>query len=268
MALIRFISKAENLRKENRLTKIQAAAPAYKQIEAYLEELLAGSDYGPGDRIPSERVLAEQLGRNRMTVRKAIEGLIARGMLERDRTSGTKIPVPRVTRPMEAFVSQGFRRIIQAGGGTAGNKLLHFEQARATAKVASRLKLEEGAEIVIFRRLFTANDTPVCIETSHLPLALVPDLAAEDLMAGESLYDVLHNKYGIGAMHSEREIGVANCNELEARLLNLSVGTTCLSLLVGVYDEKGRPIEYTRSLNHPKFVVFRTTPADSSKHAQ
>ncbi|HOT83184.1 MAG TPA: GntR family transcriptional regulator [Candidatus Defluviicoccus seviourii] len=257
------------------MTKIQAAAlsddtsaPAYKQIEAYLEELLAGSDYGPGDRIPSERVLAEQLSRNRMTVRKAIEGLIARGMLERDRTSGTRIPVPRVTRPMEAFVSQGFRKIIQAGGGTAGNKLLHFEQARATAKVASRLKLEEGADIVIFRRLFTANDTPVCIETSHLPLALVPDLAAEDLMAGESLYDVLHSKYGIGAMHSEREIGVATCNELEARLLNLSVGATCLSLLVGVYDEKGRPIEFTRSLNHPKFVVFKTAPADASKPAE
>lgn len=245
-----------------------APAPAYKQIEGYLEELLAGSDYGPGDRIPSERILAEQLGRNRMTVRKAIEGLVARGMLERDRTSGTRIPAPRVTRPMDAFVSQGFRKIIQAGGGTAGNKLLHFEQARASAKVASRLKLEEGADIVIFRRLFTANETPVCIETSHLPLALVPDLAAEDLMAGESLYDVLHSKYGIGAMHSEREIGVANCSELEARLLNLGVGTTCLSLLVGVFDEKGRPIEYTRSLNHPKFVVFKTAPANSAKHSE
>jgi len=87
-------------------------------------------------------------------------------------------------------------------------------------------------------------------------------------MAGESLYDVLHSKYGIGAMHSEREIGVATCNELEARLLNLSVGATCLSLLVGVYDEKGRPIEFTRSLNHPKFVVFKTAPADASKPAE
>ena len=260
-----FVAKAGRVLKEKSLTKSVTAVPAYKQIETYLEELVASSEYGPGDRIPSERDLAERLGRNRMTVRKAIEGLVARGMLERDRTSGTKIPVPRVARPMEGIASQGFRRIIQAGGGTAGNKLLHFEQAQASAKVASRLKLEEGADVVIFRRLFTANDTPVCIETSHLPLALVPDLAAEDLMAGESLYDVLHSKYGIGAMHSEREIGVANCNELEARLLNLSAGTTCLSLLVGVYDERGRPIEYTRSLNYPKFVVFKTAPADASK---
>jgi GntR family transcriptional regulator len=241
-----------------------ASAPAYKQIQAYLQELLASPDYGPGDRIPSERALAEKLGRNRMTVRKAIEGLITMGLLERHSTSGTRIPAPRVTRPIDAFTSQGIRRIIQAGGGTAGNKLLHFEHARASAKVASRLKLDEGAEIVVFRRLWTANDTPVCIETSHLPMALVPDLAAQDLMAGESLYSLLHTRYGIGAMRGEREIGVATCTEMEGRLLDLGVGTACLSLLLQVYDEKGQPIEFMRSVNHPKLVVFQTTQADMS----
>lgn len=240
----------------------EATTPAYRQIQAYIQELLASSDYGPGDRIPSERVLAEKLGRNRMTVRKAIEGLITMGLLERNSTSGTRIPIPRVTRPIDAFASQGFRRIIQAAGGTAGNKLLHFEQARASAKVASRLKLEEGADIVMFRRLWTANDTPVCIETSHLPLSLVPDLAAEDLMAGQSLYSLLHNRYGIGAMRGEREIGVTTCTELEARLLDLGVGTACLSLQLQVYDEKGRPIEFMRSVNHPKLVVFKTSQAE------
>lgn len=240
-------------------------APAYKQIEAYVQDLLAGTDYGPGDRIPSERALADQLGRNRMTVRKALENLIARGLLERNGTSGTRVPIPRVTRPMDAFGSQGFRRIIQDAGGTAGNKLLHFEQAKASAKVADRLRLAEGTDIVVFRRLWTANDTPVCIETSHLPLAIVPDLAAQDLMAGESLYDLLHNRYGIGVMHGEREIGVATCNEMEARLLNLGVGTTCLSLQVHVQDDKGQPIEYMRSLNHPKLVVFKTNPTHFSQ---
>lgn len=239
-------------------------APAYKQIQNYLQELLAGPDYGPGDRIPSERALAEQLGRNRMTVRKAIDGLVTMGMLERNSTSGTRIPTPRVTRPIDAFASQGIRRIIQSGGGTPGNKLLHFEQSRASTKVASRLKVDEGAEIVMFRRLWTANDTPVCIETSHLPLSLVPDLAAQDLMAGESLYSLLHNRYGIGEMRGEREIGVVNCTEMEARLLDLDVGTACLCLQLQVSDETGRPIEFMRSVNHPKLVVFKTTQTNMS----
>jgi len=165
---------------------------------------------------------------------------------------------------MDSFSSQGFRRIIQAAGGTAGNKLLHFEQARASAKVAQRLDVPEGEEIVIFRRLWTANDTPVCIETSHLPLSLVPDLAAQDLMAGESLYSLLHERYGVGELHGDREIGVATCNDMEARLLNLAAGSTCLSLQVQVRDGKGRPVEYMRSLNHPKFVVFKTNTTQVS----
>lgn len=246
----------------------QAGTPAYKQIQAYLQDLLASPDYGPGDRIPSERVLAEKLGRNRMTVRKAIEGLTAMGLLERHGTGGTRIPVPRVARPINGFAWEGIRRIIQAGGGSAGNKLLHFEQSRASEKVASWLKLTEGEEIVIFRRLWTANDTPVCIETSHLPLSLVPDLAAQDLMGGESLYSLLHNRYGIGAMHGEREIGVTTCTEMEARLLDLSVGSPCLSLQLLVYDEKDRPIEFMRSVNHPKLVVFKTRQTDMASSAK
>ena len=55
----------------------------YRAIQEHLRALIAGPDYGPGDRVPSERTLAEQLGANRMTVRKAIDGLVAQGLLAR-----------------------------------------------------------------------------------------------------------------------------------------------------------------------------------------
>lgn len=243
----------------------EAATPAYKQIQDYLQDLLAGPDYGPGDRIPSERALAEQLGRNRMTVRKAIEGLISKGLLERHGTSGTRVPVPRVARPMDGFsLSNSMTRIIQAGGGAAHSKLLHFEQAHASAKVASRLSLSEGADIVMIRRLWTADETPICIETTHLPLSLVPDLAAQDLMEDRSLYNLLHDRYGVGEIRGEREIGIANCTEMEARLLGLDPGAACLLLQLLALDPNGRPIEFTRSVNHPKLVVFKTVQADMS----
>jgi GntR family transcriptional regulator len=160
--------------------------------------------------------------------------------------------------------SEGLRRIIQEGGGTADNKLLHFEQSHASAKVAHRLKLKEGDDIVTLRRLWTANGLPVCIETSYLPLALVPDLAAQDLMSGQSLYDLLHTRYGIGRMHGEREIGVVACTEMEARLLNLEPGTSCLLLQAQAYEDDGRPVEFMRSVNHPSLVVFKTGQATVS----
>ncbi|MFT3761408.1 MAG: GntR family transcriptional regulator [Pseudoxanthomonas sp.] len=241
---------------------LDESLPVYKAIQGFILDLIGGPDYGPGDRIPSERALAEQLGKNRMTVRKAIDALVGQGLLERNSTSGTRIPLPRVTRPIDARNSLGITRIIQSGGSTAGNKLLHFEQTHASPQVAEHLKVEEGSEIVMFRRLWTVNDTPCCIETSHIPLDLVPGLAAEDLMAGQSLYALLRERYEIGTVTGERQISVATGSEMETRMLDLPPGSACLLLRLEVYNEKGRPIEYMRSVNHPKLVMFKTSKAE------
>ena len=58
-------------------------APRRKLAETVAERLLAAvRTQPPGTRIPSERVLAEQLGVGRSTVREALNGLAALGVLD------------------------------------------------------------------------------------------------------------------------------------------------------------------------------------------
>ncbi len=236
--------------------------PVHKAIEEHLRELVRGSEYAPGDRIPSERMLADQLGANRMTVRKAMDRLVAEGLLERNGTSGTRIPRPRVTRPMDMHTSLGIARIVQSAGGAPGNKLLHFEQTRATTRVAARLDIPEGSDLVVIRRLCTVNGTPFCIEPSPSAAARGPGLAAEALLAGQSLYALLRDQYGITTVGGERVISVAPCSEMEAGLLALPPGAACLLLRLVASDDRGRPVEYLRSINHPQLVAFRTAKAE------
>ena len=235
--------------------------PVYRQIEQYILDLINSPGYAPGDRVPSERALAETLGANRMTVRKAIDGLVAQGLLERHRTSGTRIRLPRVTRPTDARTSLGITRLIQSSGGTPGNKLLHFQEQKASGRIAERLGLEEGHPITVVRRLWTVDGAPFCIETSHLPAERVPDLAAEDLTAGQSLYALLRSRYGITTVGGERIISVSTCTEMESRLLDLPPNASCLLLRLVVADQEGRPVEYMTSVNHPRLVVFKTEHA-------
>ncbi len=239
-------------------------APIYVQVQDRIRDLISGPEIGPGDRVPSERTLAETLGVNRMTVRKAIERLVDDGLLERNGTSGTRIPLPRVTRPVEAQTMAGITRIIRSAGGSPGNKLLHFELANASAKIAEKLGLAQGAELVLCRRLWTINETPFCIETSHLPASLVPDLHAEDLMAGQSLYGLLKSRYGLEIAGTERLIGVTHLTDLEARLLQLKPGGPALLLRLVAFDEAGRAVEYMTSVNHPQLVVFKTSKAQTT----
>lgn len=238
------------------------AKPIYVEVQDYLLDLISGPDYGPGDRVPSERALADTLGINRMTVRKAIDKLVDRNVLERNGTSGTRVPLVQVTRPIEVQSSLGITRIIRNAGGNPGSKLLHFGEDKATESIARRLELPVGGELIMFRRLRSVNEEAFCIETSYLPATRFAGLVAEDLVTGQSLYELLRQRYGVEASARDREISVGIATDLEAKLLLLKPGSPTLVLRLVARDSDGRPIEYMKSVNHPHHVVFRnTTPA-------
>lgn len=236
--------------------------PLYMQVEDHVLKLINGPDYAAGDRVPSERMLAEQLGINRMTVRKAIDRLVEKRVLERNGTSGTRLPQPYIARPIDVRNSLGITRIIRDAGGKPGNRLLHFGDARATENIAHRLNIPVDAELVMLRRLWTVNDLPFCVETTYLPAARFPDLDAENLIAGQSLYSILSAKYGVKTHAMDREISVGPPTAIESRMLKLAKNDVAFILRLVAKDRAGRPFEYTKSANHPHHVVFRTSTSE------
>lgn len=239
------------------MSKITKRVPVYIQARQFVEELLESKDYAPGDHIPSERALAEELGINRLTVRKAVDRLVQAGRLERNSTSGTRIPQPRITRPVDPTSTGGITRVIQLSGGVPGNKLLHFQLSAASESAAKQLQVVPGTEIVVFRRLWTVSDTPFCIETSHIVASKVPGLAAEDLVAGQSLYSLLETRYGIKSAHGTRTMGVHVPTKFETDALQLPAHASTLLLRMVAFDADEQPIEYVRSVNHPTHVLFQ-----------
>ena len=233
--------------------------PLYQQVQEHVLNLVSGPDFAPGDRVPSERMLAETLGVNRMTVRKAIDRLVERQVLERNGTSGTRLTLPQVSRPIDVGSSLGITRIIRDAGGVPGNRLLHFGEVEASENVARRLDVAPGAGLLMFRRLWTNNTVPFCIETSYLPASRFPDLMADNLVGGQSLYAVLAERYGVRSASTDREISVGAPTEIESRLLKLDKADATLVLRLIARDEHGVPFEYMKSTNHPHHVVFRTT---------
>jgi GntR family transcriptional regulator len=236
----------------------------YLKAEQFVLEMIEGPDYSPGDRIPSERDLSERFGISRMTMRKAIDRLVRQRVLERRGTSGTYIPTPVIERPFDDAVSHSISEIVARSGGVPGGRLLFFEGAVATDRVAERLAIKPGAPLIVIRRLRTVNDVPFCVETSHLPTDRVPRLAADDLIGGQSLYDILKKRYRIDVGASESTIAVAPATAQEATLLGLKPATPTLIYRSVIYDRQKRPIEYLTSVNHPQHVVFKTESAWNS----
>ena len=63
--------------------------PLYQQLQRRLRDAIENRIVGPDDALPPERELAEELAVSRITVRKAIEGLVEEGLLVRRQGSGT-----------------------------------------------------------------------------------------------------------------------------------------------------------------------------------
>lgn len=65
--------------------------PIFKQIVHHFEQCIIHGQLLPGERLPSERELAEQLGINRSTVNAAYAELRATGLIKSVQGSGTKV---------------------------------------------------------------------------------------------------------------------------------------------------------------------------------
>jgi GntR family transcriptional repressor for pyruvate dehydrogenase complex len=68
--------------------------PRSAQVREQLEQAMARGDYHPGDRLPSERELADMFGVSRVSVREAIRSLEAVGMVEVRQGAGTMVTDP------------------------------------------------------------------------------------------------------------------------------------------------------------------------------
>lgn len=229
----------------------------YEQTQQSILDLIERKNYVAGDRIPSERELAERCGVHRATVRRALDNLIELGILEKKGTSGTFIPAPVVRRPISrSELSHSISEIVHECGGVPGGKLLFFEENLAGLRLSEKLEVEVGEPLFAIKRLRTVTDLPFCLETTWIPTRLVPGLAADDVLGNTSFYSLLHERYGIEIGTSEATIHSATIGSKDAGLLNMRTGEAALVVNSVTSEKSGKPIEYLTSLNHPKRVMF------------
>src|SRR6266853_4636298 len=75
-------SKSRFVRGENPVYKVVRTSRLYEQIVQQIEESVLNGKLKPGDQLPAERELAQQLGVSRTAVREAVKALREKGLVE------------------------------------------------------------------------------------------------------------------------------------------------------------------------------------------
>ncbi|GAA5155411.1 GntR family transcriptional regulator [Nocardioides marinquilinus] len=188
-------------------------------VREYVRELVAGS--APGSPAPSERELVTQFGVARMTVRQALDALVAEGLLERIPGRGTFVARPR----REPTRITGFTEEMSRRGLLAESQTLVARREQAGPGVARALNLTEGDAVIHWRRLRRGDAVPVCLEDNYLNEILLPGFLQSGMPT--SLYDALSAR-GLRPTWAEDSISADVATAEEADLLEIEPATVVL----------------------------------------
>jgi GntR family transcriptional regulator len=219
-------------------------APLYRRIQADLRGRIDRGDMEPGTRIETEQELMARYGVSRATIRQALGGLIADGLLEVRRGLGTYVRVRTVEHALGGFYT--FSREIERHGLTPGTRVLGVGVEPADERVAGMLHVPAGTPVVVLARLRLADDQPVVAETSYLPAARFPGLERHDFDRVR-LYDTLTAGYGVRPVRAHEAFEPVLLSATEADLLGRRRGDPALRVERTAYDSDGAIVEYCRS---------------------
>lgn len=229
--------------------------PVYLQLADLIERKINKNEYPLGSKIPSERELIDTFGISRMTVRKAIEVLIEKGLLTRVHGKGTYVSQATVRSPLDSIQSMG--KFIQDSGLLPSNKVLLTKKEKAGVKYSRIFHLSPDDDIFPLFRLRLANGKPFALEYTYTPYDIVPNLDSYDFEQC-SFYDLLETNH-ISPSHDTQRLEIVRVLNPQASLLNLEEGSAVFMLHNTVRDSSGRTIEYTRSYYSERTITFTST---------
>ena len=213
--------------------------PLYKQLQDNLRDAVESQALQPETLLPTERELSERLDVSRVTVRKAVEGLVQEGLLMRRQGSGTYV-AGRIEKNFSKLSS--FSEDMVARGRKPSSAWLLQEKGTVTPDEALSLGLSPGTAVFRFHRLRMADDEPMALEFSTVPASALNH--SEQISS--SLYATLETYGNRPARALQRLRAIPFHGEIAAQL-GVPDGSAGLFIERRAYLKSGQTVEVTQS---------------------
>ncbi|MEZ0242359.1 MAG: GntR family transcriptional regulator [Sphingomonas sp.] len=214
--------------------------PLYLQLQKGLREAIENRVVKADAAIPTERDLAEEFDISRITVRKAIDGLVSEGLLARRQGAGTFVMAPRVEKSFSRLTS--FSEDMISRGRRPHSVWVSKSEGAVTPEEALSLGLSPGTSVYRFHRIRYADDLPMALEYSTVPGYC---LASPDSV-GPSLYEALEAA-GHLPVRALQRLRAINFSAEQAEALGVTSGDAGLFIERRGFLVDGRTAEFTQS---------------------
>lgn len=216
--------------------------PRYQQMRDDLVRRLAQGEWAPDTAIATEAELGQFYNVSTGTVRKAIDLLVADGVLTRTQGKGTFVRRPRFDSSLFRF----FRfKSVDGKPVRPTAKVLRREIVKPNEAIRSTLQLKGSDKTIHLSRVRLIEGRPVLSEEIWLPRNRFEALAGLRLGDFEDLLYPLYERLCRQIVASATEIlNVEQATEDDAALLGIDVGSPVILVQRVAADFAGTPIEW------------------------
>ena len=221
--------------------------PVYFKVQSAIREEIEKGQWKPGDKIPTERVLADKYRVSIGTIKKSMQDLIYEGYLYRVQGKGTFVAEGtlrweglRYYRTQRNFLDQDHDFTI---------KFLELRKIDSAEPFRCYLNLRSSQSLFELKRFIVIDGRPTVFTVSYLPVKTFKDLDKFPQSRFEklALYLALEESYGVRNMYNQELLGAVPADEELAGRLGVAQGSPLLSIEMLAFTYKDRPYEYRRA---------------------
>ncbi|MGW5254166.1 GntR family transcriptional regulator [Streptomyces sp. NPDC004012] len=231
--------------------------PPSQRIADELRDAIESGQYQPGQKLPSQRSLAELYGVARNTVDEALkilgrEGLVTsewgRGVFVREKQVLIRLGSDRYSPKYRKTGLSPFLIECAKQGKTGRFQVLSIERVKPGAEVAAQLKVPEKTKSVLRREnVFYADDDPVYRVTTWIPWSIAQGtgLLQEEVPHQYGIHGILEEKGHVMARIND-EVTARMPTPEEVQYLSLPSGVPVIEVVHTSLDQDGQPYELTK----------------------
>ena len=229
-------------------TNIDDAAPLYSVVQQRLRRMIAEGALKPGQVLPSETALCREHGVSRITVRRALDDLAARGIVKRRQGIGTFVS----DRPSKSVHLTASLDTVFAPVHDLVQELLDSTVVRAPQLVASALRIPQNARVRRLDMLFCVSAGPYSFSHTYVTTSVWRAIDPAQLMRERPAIHIADAGFGKALTRAEQTIDPDIAGREIANRLGLKPRAPLLRVSRTYFVADDTPVAVSVAWYHPK----------------
>ena len=224
------------------------------QVRRLLLEAITQGEFAAVDMLPTEAGLCSHLGVSRTTLRHAVTSLEQEGYLRRRQGTGTIIDRNVCSVRSRFDLNSEFSILLNDLGYEPSVRFIEAREEEASAELAGRLKLQEGAALLSIAKLWLADDRPAIWCTDSIPTRLILKPYQEQQL-GQDIFSFLEQVCDQVVSYQIANLFARRLGDELGQLMGIDADEPVVACTACGYNPDGMPVLYNLEVYAPGIMM-------------